>query len=177
MLFQELAEEGASPAYSLIENTAFHQDGSGASRPSTAGSREDAGPVAAKEGQSGDLSLQCLLLPAQWFSKGGRRAKPRRSYSVLMSVHYGIAEMTTSEKAEADFHFSSLKRKWHAEEGKYLAHELRRAQDLNVQQEMELESLRQQVAALSRVSSEASLNVSLQEEHLFHLLEHLTHHL
>ncbi|KAK9905843.1 hypothetical protein WJX75_007487 [Coccomyxa subellipsoidea] len=117
----ELAEEGASPAFSLIENTAFHQDGSGASRPSTAGSREDAGPVAAKEG------------------------------------------MTTSEKAEADFHFSSLKRKWHAEEGKYLAHELRRAQDLNVQQEMELESLRQQ-EHIQGLHSQGSCVAELEQE-------------
>ena len=42
-----------------------------------------------------------------------------------------------------------LKRKWHAEEGKYLTSELRRLQDLVVQQEMELETQRQQVAALT----------------------------
>ncbi len=67
-----------------------------------------------------------------------------------------LAEVDTPAKTEADFQFSSLKRKWHAEEGKYLATELRRAQDLNVQQEMELESLRQQVAALSSATSTAS---------------------
>lgn len=67
-----------------------------------------------------------------------------------------LAAVGTPAKTEADFQYSSLKRKWHAEEGKYLATELRRAQDLNVQQEMELESLRQQVAALSNVCSKAS---------------------
>ncbi|CAL8472196.1 g11738 [Coccomyxa elongata] len=65
----------------------------------------------------------------------------------------------TPAKTEADFQFSSLKRKWHAEEGKYLATELRRAQDLNVQQEMELESLRQQVAALSSTCSTEELDM------------------
>ena len=57
---------------------------------------------------------------------------------------------------EGDFQFSSLKRKWQEEEGKFLSGELRRAQDLCVQQEMELESLRQQVAALSRMLSQVA---------------------
>ena len=55
---------------------------------------------------------------------------------------------------EGDFQFSSLKRKWLEEEGKFLSGELRRAQDLCVQQEMELESLRQQNAALNRLLSQ-----------------------
>ena len=74
----------------------------------------------------------------------------------LTQCFHGTAAEGTPAKTEADFQFSSLKRKWHAEEGKYLATELRRAQDLNVQQEMELESLRQQVAALSSTCSTAS---------------------
>ena len=57
--------------------------------------------------------------------------------------------VATPQQSEADFRFSNLKRKWHAEEGKYLSNELRRAQDLTVQQEMELEALRQQVASLT----------------------------
>lgn len=68
----------------------------------------------------------------------------------------GAADSDGVQKIEADFRYSNLKRKWHAEEGKYLAHELRRAQDLNVQQEMELESLRQQLAALSQLTSHVS---------------------
>ncbi|EIE23471.1 hypothetical protein COCSUDRAFT_41711 [Coccomyxa subellipsoidea C-169] len=127
----EPAEEGASPAFSLIENSAYDQDGTGATRPSTAGSREDASSAADKEG------------------------------------------MATAEKAEADFHFSSLKRKWHAEEGKYLAHELRRAQDLNVQQEMELESLRQQVAALSSEQLETLREKAAQADSAMKMAEKL----
>ena len=58
------------------------------------------------------------------------------------------------EGAEGDFQFSSLKRRWQEEEGRFLSGELRRAQDLCVQQEMELESLRQQAAALTRLLSQ-----------------------
>jgi hypothetical protein len=61
---------------------------------------------------------------------------------------------------EGDFQFSSLKRKWLEEEGKFLSGELRRAQDLCVQQEMELESLRQQNAALGRLLSQVLLLLS-----------------
>ena len=60
-------------------------------------------------------------------------------------------------QSEADFRFSNLKRKWHAEEGKYLTSELRRLQDLVVQQEMELETQRQQVAPLSKPFSQLAL--------------------
>ncbi len=162
---QEPAEEGASPAFSLIENSAYDQDGTGATRPSTAGSREDARSAADKEGQSSGLhchfkhhlfwSLSACVRDCCRLQACGQSQVI--SYGALQTVEHthGDAGMATAEKAEADFHFSSLKRKWHAEEGKYLAHELRRAQDLNVQQEMELESLRQQVAALSSVCSEA----------------------
>lgn len=59
------------------------------------------------------------------------------------------ADAATPGQSETDFRFSNLKRKWHAEEGKYLSIELRRSQDLNVQQEMELEALRQQLASLT----------------------------
>ena len=55
------------------------------------------------------------------------------------------------EGAEGDFQFSALKRKWQEEEGRFLSGKLRSAQDLCVQQEMELECLRQQAAALARM--------------------------
>ena len=63
-------------------------------------------------------------------------------------------------QSEADFRFSVLKRKWHAEEGKYLTSELRRLQDLVVQQEMELETQRQQVAALTNPFTAGPVAVS-----------------
>ena len=60
-------------------------------------------------------------------------------------------------QSEVDFRFSNLKRKWHAEEGKYLTSELRRLQDLVVQQEMELETQRQQVATLFKLSAQLAI--------------------
>lgn len=63
-------------------------------------------------------------------------------------------------QSEADFRFSVLKRKWHAEEGKYLTSELRRLQDLVVQQEMELETQRQQVAALTKPFTAGPIAIS-----------------
>ena len=57
---------------------------------------------------------------------------------------------------EGDFQFGALKRKWQEEEGRFLSGELRRAQDLCVQQEMELESLRQQLAALGRMLAQVA---------------------
>ncbi|CAL5220735.1 g2793 [Coccomyxa viridis] len=63
--------------------------------------------------------------------------------------HGAGTDAATPQQSEADFRFSNLKRKWHAEEGKYLSNELRRAQDLTVQQEMELEALRQQLASFT----------------------------
>jgi ribosomal protein S4 len=64
------------------------------------------------------------------------------------------AESEAKDKSEGDFRFSHLKRKWHAEEHKYLSQQLRRAQDLNVQQEMELEALRQQLSAATQALHE-----------------------
>lgn len=66
-------------------------------------------------------------------------------------------DAATPQQSEADFRFSNLKRKWHAEEGKYLSNELRRAQDLTVQQEMELEALRQQLASFTSGTPQACL--------------------
>ena len=63
-------------------------------------------------------------------------------------------------QSEADFRFSVLKRKWHAEEGKYLTRELRRLQDLVVQQELALETQRQQVAALTNPFTAGPVAVS-----------------
>jgi len=70
-------------------------------------------------------------------------------------------DAAAQQQADADFRFSNLKRKWDAEEGKFLSNELRRAQDLNVQQEMELETYRQQIASLSSAMQQVCLQAHL----------------
>lgn len=174
-------QEDASPAFSLNENPAFDRGGEFGSPQGNEAHDGDtlASPTGQAQGEA-TTTLQHLSIQSRsWvalnlWSGASREECSGRTLcgnAVGSSLPVDGAECRDevlaagadrpTPQSEADFRFSHLKRKWHAEEGKFLSSELRRAQDLTVQQEMELETLRQQIASLTSAMPQVDLPAPL----------------